>query len=240
VKTAPRVVWSDRDWIAVDKPSGLATTAPEAARTESLVAWVRTSRPSLRHVHPLSRLDVDVTGLVLIACSDTALRAAERARETNSYARRYMALLARAPQPPAGEWRWPIGVDPRNPKRRLADAGQNPQPALTQYRTAAVSAAAWVTMDLHTGRTHQIRVHTSHAGSPVLGDRTYGGPTRIVRDDGSVVAVRRALLHAFCARVPGRAKVVRVDPPADFADAWAALGGDRWHELLDGEALPSR
>jgi 23S rRNA pseudouridine955/2504/2580 synthase/23S rRNA pseudouridine1911/1915/1917 synthase len=79
-----------------------------------------------------------------------------------------------------------------------------------------------------TGRTHQIRVHASHAGAPLVGDVVYGGPNRIVTASGAVVAVRRIGLHAAWVEVPACAGLWRVDapPPADLTEIWQLLSGD--------------
>jgi 23S rRNA-/tRNA-specific pseudouridylate synthase len=101
---------------------------------------------------------------------------------------------------------------------------------MTDYETArTLDQAALLYLRPRTGRTHQLRVHASQAGAPLLGDRHYGGPLRVVRPDGRVVSARRVMLH--CARLvlPGLAGggelVVTAQPPEDMRAVWRALGG---------------
>lgn len=221
------VLWKDRHWLAVTKPSGIPTTAPAAAGVQSLVDRVRQElSPDTQHCHPLSRLDVEVTGVVLFALTHKAIEAAQHARQTGRYHRRYVALLATAPEPPYGTWTWSIGIDPRDPRKRLAGGGRDSRPAMTDYVTLArAGPIARVAMDLSTGRTHQIRVHAQRAGCPVVGDRLYGGPRHITLADGTVVTARRVMLHAMQVQVPGSELVIEASPPADFEEIWRTCGG---------------
>jgi 23S rRNA-/tRNA-specific pseudouridylate synthase len=221
------VLWRDADWFAVLKPAGVPTTAPPTAGVRSLVDLVREAHaPDATHLHPLSRLDVEVTGVVLMALSPRAIEAGRRARAQGRYQRRYVALLACAPTPERGEWTWPVGIDPHDPKRRVAGGGRDPQAARTAYATLGRAAVAWVAFDLETGRTHQIRVHAQRAGCPVVGDRAYGGPRHVTLPDGGVVTARRVMLHAARVVVPGTARALEAPPPEDFLGVWRACGGE--------------
>jgi 23S rRNA-/tRNA-specific pseudouridylate synthase len=220
-----RVLFRDADWLAVEKPSGIPTTAPPSAGVTSLVDRVR-ALDGTSLAHPLSRLDVEVTGVVLFASTAEALARARAEREAGRYRRRYLALLAATPDPPCGEWIWAIDVDPRD--RRLRRAGDAGQPARTRYAVSAVALGrARVEFDLDTGRTHQIRVHAKKAGCPVLGDRAYGGPRHLTLNDGGVITARRLMLHALRVVVPGSHRAVECAPPADFEAVWSALVAHR-------------
>jgi 23S rRNA-/tRNA-specific pseudouridylate synthase len=88
------------------------------------------------------------------------------------------------------------------------------RPSSTRYRVLARSPhAALLWLEPITGRTHQLRVHLAHAGSPLLGDRPYGGSPRVVLDDGSAYAARRVMLHCFALRLPAL-RAAGVDQPA--------------------------
>ncbi len=222
------VLYRNADWLAVAKPSGTPTTAPERAGVISLVDRVRSElvRDDTVQPHPLSRLDVDVTGVVLFALTSRARQLAVEARARGTYARRYIGLLSRSPEPHEGTWSWPIGVDPRDRTLRVADGGRDPVPAVTRYRVnARAGALALVQFDLDTGRTHQIRVHASHAGCPVLGDRAYGGPRHVTLADGSVCTARRVMLHARAVRIPRSDHWVDAPFTEDWVSFWRAVGG---------------
>ena len=93
---------------------------------------------------------------------------------------------------------------------------------------------ALVAVDPETGRTHQIRVHASHAGHPLFGDRDYGGILRIVRSDGRIVAPPRIALHA--ARVSVLGLTFRAPVPPALRGIWQAAGGDdsAWEDAVEG------
>ena len=91
-----------------------------------------------------------------------------------------------------------------------------------------------------TGRTHQIRVHASHAGAPLFGDRHYGGPSRVTVAGGRVVALSRIALHAARVSVPdgrGEPLIAAAAVPAELARVWRDLGGasEAWDRAVSCE-----
>jgi 23S rRNA-/tRNA-specific pseudouridylate synthase len=224
------VVHEGRHLLVVTKASGLATTAPRSGDclTRRLQAAVG------GRLHPTSRLDAEVTGLVTFARTKRAIAALRRAREEGRYGRGYLALSGRAPEPPAGEWCWSIAIDPRDRRLRIAvqegEPGERRQAARSGYAVRAVAAGAaalWLTP--HTGRTHQLRVHAAKAGAPLLGDVRYGGDKRVVRADGRVVTARRTMLHCAWLRLPrvdgAGALTLEAEAPRDLRDVWRRLDG---------------
>lgn len=228
-----RVVHRDEHLIVVDKPVGIATTAPEGG--PSLFAWVQAIDPRAPALHPLSRLDTQVSGIVAFARTTHANHVALEARRSGRMVRRYLALAFHVPSPEQGEWVWSIGLDARDPKKRVAlppDAlGEGVKPARTRYALKA-AAAPLVALDLwpHTGRTHQLRVHAARAGCPLAGDVAYGGEKRATLANGRVLTARRAMLHCASLRMPspvGRGELaLELAPPEDLAALWRAAGGD--------------
>ena len=228
---AVRVVFRDLHLLVLDKPSGLPTTRPDAG--PSLVAVAKALDPDAPRLHPSSRLDVEVTGLVTFARTEHATAHLLAARQAGRYARGYLALVADAPQPAEGEWRAAIGIDPGNQalRRVVPDAAPASKPAWSRYSTLwsrPGCAALW--LQPQTGRTHQLRVHAAHAGCAIYGDRAYGGATRLVLPDGTVVAARRTLLH--CARVclpaveGGEDLTLEAPVPEDMLSFARALGAE--------------
>lgn len=207
------VIHRDRDLLVVEKPSGLATTSPQGG--DCLARRVAALDPGAERCHPSSRLDTDVTGVVVFARSSRGIDLVMRAREEGRYARRYVGLALPATEPASettnpetARWRWDIGIDPRDPRKRRAlepgEHAERQQHAETDARVLARSALA-VSLLLRpiTGRTHQLRVHATRAGMPLLGDVAYGGPRRLVSSDGRVLGCPRVALHCLVVVLPG-------------------------------------
>lgn len=210
--------------VAVDKPAGIPTIADHAGRAHSLHGLVaRALGLADSALHPTSRLDRGVSGVVIFTTTERAATALRSARERGTYARSYLALASRAPDPPEGTWDAPIGRA-KDPRLRAA-RGRDAAPSTTRYRTVAVaSKVALVELEPLTGRTHQLRVHASDAGCALLGDRDYGGPARVVLPTGKVLSLARVALH--CARVDTPLVEARADVPEELRAVWTALGGD--------------
>lgn len=211
------IVHRDESLLVLGKPPGLPTTSPDP-REDTLVKAAAALDPDAPALHPSSRLDAEVSGLVTFARHREATRYLLDARERGQYRRAYVALLGTAPERDAGVLDGAIGLEPRDPrKRRVVTEGkalQGARPSRTEYRVLARSPhAALIWLEPITGRTHQLRVHLAHAGSPMLGDRPYGGPARIVLDDGAVLTARRVMLHCFALRLPGL-RAAGLDQPA--------------------------
>jgi RluA family pseudouridine synthase len=235
------------DLIAVDKPAGIPTIPDQHGAAHSLLARVvRALGLDGAGVHPTSRLDRDVSGVVVLALSKAAGERLVKARAAGAYERRYLALASRAPTPPRGTWDEPVGRA-RDPRLR-AIRGRDAIPASTRYAvtTTTSGGVAMLAVAPRTGRTHQIRVHAAHAGAPLVGDRSYGGPTRLTLADGRVLEPRRIALHAARVVVPderGQPLVVESPVPPELLSLWSALGGEpgAWEVSLacDPSASPS-
>ena len=238
---APEIIHHDEQLLVVHKPPGLPTTAPTSTEP-CLARWVRERFPDLQ-AHATSRLDSQVSGLVTFALTRDANRHLLDARRAGTYERVYLGITIRGVSLDQGEWCWPISIDPRNPKRRIAGPGRGEREALTRYEVAArTPSATLLRLRPATGRTHQLRVHAAEAGAPLFGDSLYQGERRKVLPEGSVVTARRVMLH--CARVSfplvtggtGGALAgerctdgqrMCLDAPArpDMDRVWRALGG---------------
>lgn len=133
-----RVLYRDGRFIACDKPSGVLTTRGDEGDGESLTERVRRELcPDAEVVHPLSRLDFDVSGVVVFAISYEATQRAANARAAGQYQREYHAMVNPALTERSAEWTWSIGVDPRNPTRRVAGGGREREDAHHRARARA-------------------------------------------------------------------------------------------------------
>jgi 23S rRNA-/tRNA-specific pseudouridylate synthase len=219
------------DLVAVDKPAGVPTIADHGGSSNALTALVeRAIGVESGHLHPTSRLDRDVSGVVIFALTKDAAKRLAVARSRGTYERRYVAIASQAPASVGrGTWSAPIGRA-RDPRLRAIN-GRDPVPATTRFALCARSAAGSALFALApvTGRTHQIRVHSAHAGAALIGDRSYGGLVRLTLPSGRVIEPGRIALHAARVVVPNETNrpVVAASPvPLALRELWAALGGD--------------
>lgn len=210
---------------AVEKPCGLATEPDHSGIANTVVALAaRSFGVSRDAVHACSRLDVGVSGVVLLALDQAARQRVVAWREQGKLQRRYVALAVGAPSPARGVWQGAIGRA-RGSKRCVG--GAQARPAKTRYATvAATPRGALLALEPVTGRTHQLRVHASHAGAPFYGDALYGGPRSLVRAGGSVEPIGRVALHAAWVRLPLEGGLrVEAEIPAELSGLWQALDG---------------
>jgi 23S rRNA-/tRNA-specific pseudouridylate synthase len=225
-----RILLRERDLVAADKPAGIPTIPDHAGSAHALLARVAHAlsvEPS--RLHPTSRLDREVSGVVFFALTKAAAERLARARTAGAYERRYIGICARPPTREAGTWDAPIGrtADPR----LRAARGHDPVAASTRYVVSAMarSGGAMLALEPLTGRTHQIRVHAADAGAPLVGDRDYGGPARVTLPTGRVLEPGRIALHAARVVVPGatgKPLIVRSPIPPELEGLWSALGGE--------------
>ncbi len=228
----PRIVHEDEEVIVVDKPSGLVTAPTPESDRGTLIHWLE-SRYRGSALYVVHRIDLETSGLLVVARSRNANRAlSERFRE-HAIEREYIAILA-------GDLR---GRDAGNagdgeeiavrlaisgrravtylrPVERIAVTGSprgsgSSQKAENSSGPGSVLGATVVRARLETGRTHQIRIHCKHLGHPVLGDRRYGSgrrsPVRWPRE----LRPPRMALHATILGFPhpGSGQPLRFESP---------------------------
>lgn len=208
----------------------MPTTSPESGRP-CLVDWVSDHITCGRPPHPTSRLDSPVSGVVTFALTSAANKHLLEARRSARYMRTYLGITLQPSTLGRAEWSWPISIDPRNPKLRVAGDGRGRRDARTICEVAAQAGrATLLRLRPQTGRTHQIRAHATRAGLPLFGDHAYGGARRSVLASGRVVAAGRAMLHCARVRFPrlrGDGELDIFAPvPDDFARVWSSHGGE--------------
>jgi 23S rRNA pseudouridine1911/1915/1917 synthase len=218
------ILAQDDDIVVADKPAGIPTIPDQRGAAHSLIALVaRAMELPADFLHPSSRLDRDVSGVVVFAHTVKGTEKLANARANAGYRRGYVAIASKAPSPATGLWDENIGRA-ADPKLRRVD-GRDAVDARTRYGVVACAGhTAMLAVSPETGRTHQIRVHAAHAGAPLLGDRAYGGARSTTLPNGRVVALERIALH--CARVEVLGRVFVSPVPSDLTPIWRALGGD--------------
>ncbi len=220
------------DLLVAQKPASLTTTADHRG-SHSLVskveAFLEVNAPHfLGAAHPVSRLDVGVSGVVLFALSPEARRTIERATEEGRLFKRYVAI-ARGRLVGEGLIEGAVGRDARGTLRRPALSTEG-KPSVSRFKVlAAAKDATLVELVPVTGRTHQLRLHAASAGAPLFGDRAHGGPTRITSKTGAVRDLGRIMLHAISVEldIEGHLPLfVASTVPKAMVELWSTLDGD--------------
>jgi len=149
------------------------------------------ARPGIVH-----RLDKDTSGCLLVAKDDAAHLSLSGQFADRKVEKVYLAIVCGSPNPPQGEIHAAIARHPTHRKRMAVTDGSG-RAAWTSYRVREfLHGSALIEATLHTGRTHQLRVHLKHIGCPIVGDITYGNRQnhRLRADTGTIAA--RQMLHA--------------------------------------------
>lgn len=172
------IVYEDSDLLVVDKPAGLAVHPAPGHPSHTLVNAILAHCPDLAiggSMRPgiVHRLDKNTSGLMVIAKNDAAQQNLSNQIKARSVLKRYIVLVQGRLSPERGIIEAPIGRDPRHRKRMaVVSVGRE---ARTQYRVIRyLDNYTLLEVTLETGRTHQIRVHLSAIGFPVIGDEVYG------------------------------------------------------------------
>jgi 23S rRNA pseudouridine1911/1915/1917 synthase len=220
------VLFEDDDLIVINKPAGL-TVHPGAGQREhtlvnALLSHCTTlsgiggkERPGIVH-----RLDKETSGCLVVAKNDIAHRELSKQFAARTVEKIYLALVAGKLRKAAGVIEEKIGRHPVHRKRMRVTSVRG-RTAKTEYRVIRSSNhASLIECLLHSGRTHQIRVHLHHLGHPVLGDKIYA--PRFAKN------LPRQMLHAwklgFHHPRTGEWRNFEAPLPADFAEAIAAAG----------------
>ncbi|MCU0755987.1 MAG: RluA family pseudouridine synthase [Xanthomonadales bacterium] len=212
---ASRIAHEDEALLVLDKPAGLAShggSGISLGAIEALRAWRQ--QPGLELVH---RLDRDTSGLLMVAKTRAALRELQTLIRDGQLDKRYYALMAGATWRQRFDVQAPLETQERRGGERVVRVSSTGKPALTGFRVLErYVQATLVEATLHTGRTHQIRVHARHAGHPLVGDDKYGDPG--VNTMLAACGLDRLCLHAaqLGFRLGGRRYALQSPLPAEI------------------------
>jgi len=234
------IIYEDEDLLVINKQAGLVVhPAPgnwqgtlvnallyHCGDTLSGIGGVK--RPGIVH-----RLDKETSGLMVVAKTDRAHQGLTAQFADRSLSRKYLSLVWGMPKTMAGLIETNMGRSKTN-RKKMAVQREGGKEAITIYQVNEIFglSAALVECELQTGRTHQIRVHMSHLGHPVIGDIIYGKRPRHISQafDNEVLRLlppERHMLHAyhihFIHPVSGEEMEFEVDLPKDMIKVQAFL-----------------
>lgn len=215
------ILFEDNDLLVLNKPAGLVVHPGAGQQTGTLVNALLAhcknlsgiggkERPGIVH-----RLDKETSGVLVVAKNDAAHRDLSKQFAERTTGKTYLALVAGTPRKSSGEIEAPIARHPVH-RKKMSVARRGGRSAKTEYRVVRSSSErSLVECVIHTGRTHQIRVHLHHLGHPVLGDKLYGGKR--------AADFPRQMLHAwkltFTHPHSGEHMTFEAPIPADFNEA---------------------
>jgi len=223
------VIFEDKHLIVLNKSAGMVVHPGVGTGEDTLVHALLAhcagelsgiggvERPGIVH-----RIDKDTTGLIVVAKTDEAHRALSDQFAQRSLVKEYVALVAGVPKAASGTIDRAISRHPVH--RHRMTTGEGGRPSKTDWTVLEIfpERAALVRCRIHTGRTHQIRVHMKSIGHPLLGDATYGW-----KQVAKQPKPARVMLHAehivFIHPVTGKTMDLRAPLPADFTKLLKAL-----------------
>jgi 23S rRNA pseudouridine1911/1915/1917 synthase len=228
------ILYEDKDLIVLNKAPGIVVHPAAGNEEHTLVNALLyhckgqlsgiggVERPGIVH-----RLDKETSGCIVVAKNDTTHVALSEQFAGRTTEKVYLAILCGEVPRESGDIRAVITRHPSHRKRMAVSAGDGRE-AWTRYRVIErLLYSTLVEADLHTGRTHQIRVHFQHIGFPVAGDATYGSKQTRKLAELTGYTAPRVLLHAhklvFTHPRTGRKKALTAPWPEDFQEALEKL-----------------
>lgn len=214
------VVFENEDLLVVNKQPYIVvhpTKGHPDGTIGNAIAWHFKQSGFDSKIRFINRLDRDTSGLLLVAKNGYAQQVVSNQMIADEVEKGYMALVHGQMQADSGTINLPIGrPDPEDVRRAVMADGQE---SITHYEVIErFKDASLIKIRLETGRTHQIRVHFSHLGHPLIGDELYGSPSTLIK---------RQALHSYSVklRLPrtGEAIALESDLPEDFKTLIAAL-----------------
>jgi 23S rRNA pseudouridine1911/1915/1917 synthase len=211
-------VFEDEHVMVLDKPVGLVVHPAPGHWSGTLLNGLLAHHPAsvqLPRAGIVHRLDKDTSGLMMVGKTLQAVTGLTRAIASRQVQRQYVALVHGVMSPGFTTVDAPVGRDTVS-RVRMAVHHAGRQARTDVQVLASTKGITAVHCRLHTGRTHQIRVHLSHLGHPLVGDRLYGGAAALGLQRQALHACRLAFEHP----VDGSALEFVRTPPEDFMQAW--------------------
>ncbi len=204
------IVYEDEDLLVVNKPKNMPVHPSMNNYDNTLGNAVRYYFKDIPFVYrPVNRLDRDTTGLVIVAKTPYVSNSLSKQMQNNTFKKRYLALTDGIPEPFEGIIDAPIAREQESIiKRCVREDGQR---AVTEYKVVKKSNdRAVAEVLLHTGRTHQIRVHFAHIGCPLFADSLYGN--EVERETFNLHCNKLDFVHP----VTGEEMHLECEPPENF------------------------
>ena len=216
------VIYETDEFVAIDKPAGILSQKDKSGDDDLAAvvkaAWIAEGR-EVPFLAPVHRLDRNVSGLILLAKTKEGARKLTEQMQEGAILRSYLAIVKGDPGE-SGEYDFRLEKNNATNEVRVSSNGEE---ALTQFlRLQKMGSTSLVGIRIFTGRSHQIRVHFSHAGHALIGDRKYA------KKPWSELSHRPAL-HAFKLEMmdeEGEETQIVAPAPQDFRDLLQKLGGD--------------
>jgi 23S rRNA pseudouridine955/2504/2580 synthase len=230
IRLLPRILYRDDALIALNKPSGMAVHGGSGI-SRGVIEQLRLELPDCRYMELVHRLDRETSGVLLIALKRRALVGLHAAMRDGKIEKRYLTLVA-------GRWPNPVQHVKLPLHKRVTDDGEKRVTVRDEGQTAHTVFRrlqrfhdfTLLEAELKTGRTHQIRVHTSHLGFPIAGDDKYGDfeLNKALAKQG----LKRMFLHAaklvLAHPVSGELMLIEAPLPDDLS---------RFLEILNAQAI---
>lgn len=204
-KIALDIIYEDKDLLVINKAPGMVVHPSVGHERGTLVnALLHYCKGQLSGIGGIERpgivhrLDIDTSGCLVVAKNDVAHVNLQKQFAGRTMEKIYLAIVCGEIQRPGGEIRANIDRHPSHRKRMAVTEDMGGREARTEYRVKQrLNATTLVEVVLHTGRTHQIRVHFQHLGYPILGDLTYGKRQTQRLKESIGIETPRIMLHAW-------------------------------------------